>query len=208
MIKSASLMRFSLNRLSKSHYRSNYRLFSIAKIDYNFSDGIGHLANANATCQVGGTFVHTAVCTKSISLSEVSGSGLPLTIEYKIRAYAHGVIPGSIQRRERHGSEEETLVSRVIDRSIRPVFSKGSNDQEIQITSTCHSIDKLYDPIVAAVNCASFALMKSSLKFNGPIGCVRIGRVDGTFILNPSEAQLETSDLDLLVSGTADNVLM
>lgn len=99
-----------------------------------------------------------------------SDSFLPLTVEYRLRSYAYGVLPSSKSRRERHGSEEETLVARIVDRSIRPLFVKGYVDN-VQVTATLHSADNINDPVSACVNATSMAIMKANLPWNGPVGC-------------------------------------
>ncbi len=172
---------------------------------YSLNFDIGHLARGNSFITVWGTVVHTAVCLNKYK--EATELSLPLTVELKLKQHAYGKIPTQRNRRERHGSEKEILSSRIIDRSIRPLFPKNYV-HEIQITSTIHSLDTENDPIVVAVNGASLALMKSNIGWNGPVGCVRIGMINGEFILNPSTKDMEQSDLDLLYAGTSDKIVM
>jgi polyribonucleotide nucleotidyltransferase len=131
----------------------------------------------------------------------------PLTVDYQERAYAAGKIPGGFFKREGRPHEKETLTSRLIDRPIRPLFPKGYR-QDVQIIATVLSADQENDPDVLAVVGASAALSVSSIPFQGPMGCVRVGRVDGQLVINPTYAQLDASDIDVVVAGTADAVVM
>ncbi|OGT22020.1 MAG: polyribonucleotide nucleotidyltransferase [Gammaproteobacteria bacterium RBG_16_57_12] len=131
----------------------------------------------------------------------------PLTVNYQERTYAAGKIPGGFFKREGRPSEKETLTSRLIDRPIRPLFPKGYTN-EVQIIATVMSLDSQIDPDVAAMIGASAALAISGVPFMGPIGAARVGYQDGQYLLNPSKQQLETSDLDLVVAGTENAVLM
>jgi polyribonucleotide nucleotidyltransferase len=131
----------------------------------------------------------------------------PMTVDYQERTYAAGKIPGGFFRREGRPSENETLVSRLIDRPIRPLFPKGFTN-EVQIVATVISLDPEIDPDIAALIGASAATSISGLPFSGPIGAARVGYVDGQYVLNPSATQLAQSQLDLVVAGTADAVLM
>lgn len=132
---------------------------------------------------------------------------LPLTVNYQEMTYAAGKIPGGFFRREGRPTEKEVLTSRLIDRPIRPLFPKGLYN-EIQIIATVLSVDKENDPEIAALIGASAALEISSIPFNGPIGGVRVGRIDGRFICNPSVAEQEKSDIDLIVAGSRDAIIM
>ncbi|HEV8662023.1 MAG TPA: polyribonucleotide nucleotidyltransferase [Candidatus Methylomirabilis sp.] len=131
----------------------------------------------------------------------------PLTVDYQERAYAAGKIPGGFFKREGRPRDAETLASRLIDRPIRPLFPKGYR-RDVQIIATVLSADTENDPDVLAIVGASAALSLSPIPFLGPIGAVRVGRVGGQFILNPTYGQLERSDLDLVVAGTRDGVVM
>ncbi len=131
----------------------------------------------------------------------------PLTVDYQERAYAAGKIPGGFFKREGRPHEKETLTARLIDRPIRPLFPHGYH-QDVQIIATVLSADQENDPDVLAVVGASAALSLSTIPFSGPIGCVRIGRVEGRFVLNPTYAQLEQSDLDVVVAGTEPAIVM
>ncbi|RJX30470.1 MAG: polyribonucleotide nucleotidyltransferase [Desulfarculus sp.] len=133
---------------------------------------------------------------------------LPLTVDYQELSYAAGRIPGNFFRREMgRPSEKETLTSRVIDRPVRPRLSKGWT-YETQIIANVYSVDKVNEPDVMALTGASAALCISDVPFDGPIAGVRVGRVDGQFIINPTAQQREKSDLDLVVAGSRDAVVM
>ncbi|MEN8803242.1 MAG: polyribonucleotide nucleotidyltransferase [Thiogranum sp.] len=131
----------------------------------------------------------------------------PLTVDYQERTYAAGSIPGGFFRREGRPSENETLLCRLIDRPIRPLFPKGFTN-EVQIIATVMSLDPEINPDIPALLGASAACSISGLPFSGPVGAARVGYIDGEYVLNPDMAQLETSDLDLVVAGTAKAVLM
>ena len=131
----------------------------------------------------------------------------PLTVNYQEKAYASGKIPGGFFKREGRPSEKETLVSRLIDRPVRPLFPKGYNN-EVQVIATVMSLDPEIDPDIPSLIGSSAALSLSGLPFAGPIGAAKIGYVDGDFVLNPSKSQLMESDLDLVVAGTSEAVLM
>jgi len=131
----------------------------------------------------------------------------PLTVDYQERAYAAGKIPGGFFKREGRPHEKETLTARLIDRPIRPLFPYGYH-QDVQIIATVLSADQENDPDVLAVVGASAALTLSPIPFQGPIGCVRIGRVEGRFVLNPTYAQLEQSDLDVVLAATEPAIVM
>jgi polyribonucleotide nucleotidyltransferase len=131
----------------------------------------------------------------------------PLTVNYQERTYAAGKIPGGFFKREGRPSEKETLTSRLIDRPLRPLFPKGFVN-EVQVIATVMSLDSEIDPDIAAMIGASAAVGLSGVPFAGPIGCARVGYVDGEYLLNPSKSALETSQLDLVVAGTTDAVLM
>jgi polyribonucleotide nucleotidyltransferase len=131
----------------------------------------------------------------------------PLTVDYQERTYAAGSIPGGFFRREGRPSENETLLCRLIDRPIRPLFPKGFTN-EVQIIATVMSLDPEVNPDIPALLGASAACSISGLPFSGPVGAARVGYIDGEYVLNPDSGQLETSDLDLVVAGTANAVLM
>ncbi len=131
----------------------------------------------------------------------------PLTVNYGEKFYAAGKIPGSFFRRERGATERETLICRLIDRPMRPMFPKGYL-YETQIIPTVISADKVNDPDTLAMVAASAAVEVSDIPFDGPVGAVRVGRIDGKHIANPTLEQQETSDLDIIMAGTKDAVVM
>jgi len=134
-------------------------------------------------------------------------SFLPLTVNYQERTYAAGKIPGGFFKREGRPSEKETLVSRLIDRPIRPLFPEGFSN-EVQVIATVISMNPEVDADIPALIGASAALAVSGIPFEGPIGAARVGYRDGQFLLNPTFTQLEDSGLDLVVAGTEQAVLM
>lgn len=131
----------------------------------------------------------------------------PLTVNYQEKFYAAGKIPGSFFRRERGASERETLICRLIDRPMRPLFPKGYLF-ETQIMPTVISADLINDPDTLSIVAASAAVEVSDIPFNGPIAGVRVGRVDGQLIANPTLQQMATSDLDITVAGSREAVIM
>jgi polyribonucleotide nucleotidyltransferase len=133
---------------------------------------------------------------------------LPLTVEYQEKGYAAGRIPGNYFRREiGRPSEKETLTARIIDRPIRPLFPKGYRF-ETQVIATVLSMDKENDPDTLAMIGASAALEISDIPFEGPIACVRVGRIDGQFIINPTVDEYENSDINIIVAGSKTGVVM
>lgn len=131
----------------------------------------------------------------------------PLTVDYQERAYAAGKIPGGFFKREGRPRDQETVTARLIDRPIRPLFPKGFR-RDVQIIATVLSADQENNPDVLALVGASAALTISPIPFMGPIGAVRVGRVGGRLVVNPTYKQIEESDLDLVVAGGKDAVMM
>jgi len=161
-------------------------------------------AAGSAFLQFGDTAVLAAITVAS------TGSSLPffpLTVEYREKTYAAGKIPGGFLKREGRPSDKEILASRVIDRSIRPLFPEGFKN-EVQVFVTVLSADQENDADVLGVVAASMALSISPVPWNGPLAAVRVGRVDGNWILNPTFQQLEFSSVDVTVSGSADSIMM
>ena len=150
----------------------------------------------------------TAVLSAAVASKKTSGMDFfPLTVHYIEKMYAVGKVPGGFLKREGRPSDHATLTSRLIDRPIRPLFPDGVRN-EIQITNTVLSVDQDCSPEMAAMLGSSFALMLSDIPFLGPIAGVQVGRIDGEFILNPTPSQMEKSDLDLSVAGTAEAINM
>lgn len=131
----------------------------------------------------------------------------PLTVDYQEKNYSAGKIPGGFFKREGRPSEEETLISRLIDRPIRPLFPEGFFN-EIQIIATVLSYNPEVSPDIVSMIGASAALKLTGVPFEGPIGAARVGYINGEYVLNPSNKQLKNSQLDLVVAGTSDAVLM
>ncbi len=182
------------------------RTATIGGKEFSITTGkIAKQASGSVIVQYGETrVIVTAVAAKNPR--EVSF--LPLTVEYQERIYAAGRIPGNYFRREiGRPSENETLRARMIDRPIRPLFEPGYNF-ETQVIATVLSTDKLCDPGVLAMVGASTALEISDIPFNGPIAGIKVGRVDGQFIANPTPEQMELSDIDLTVAGSKTGVVM
>ncbi|MEN6523643.1 MAG: polyribonucleotide nucleotidyltransferase, partial [Anaerolineaceae bacterium] len=131
----------------------------------------------------------------------------PLTVEYEEKLSAGGRIPGSYFRREGRPAAEAVLIARLTDRPLRPLFSQDMRN-EVQVIMSTLSSDMELPLDVMVVNAASAALMISDIPWDGPVGCVRIGRIDGEWVVNPSYVQLDQSDLDLRIAGTRDAILM
>ena len=166
---------------------------------------IARQADSAVVVSIGGTSVLvTAVGKKQ---GEEGRSFFPLTVNYQEKTYAAGKIPGGFFKREGRPSEKETLVSRLIDRPIRPLFPKGFTN-DVQVIATVMSLDPEIDSDIPALIGASAALSLSGLPFAGPIGAARVGFIGNEFILNPMVSELDDSDLDLVVAGTSDAVLM
>ena len=150
------------------------------------------------------TVLATAVAAKSAKPGQ---DFFPLTVHYQEKTFAAGKIPGGFFKREGRPSEKETLVSRLIDRPIRPLFPKGFLN-ETQVLATVLSVDLQNDADIVALVGASAALTISGIPFMGPIGAARVGYIDGQLVLNPTTEQREKSQLDLVVAGTQEGVLM
>lgn len=166
---------------------------------------IAKQANGSVTVQYGGTVVLvTVVMSHQIREGQ---DFFPLTVEYQEKTYAAGRIPGGFFKREGRPSESEILTARLIDRPIRPLFPKGMLN-EVQIMAIVLSSDGENDPDILAVTGASSALSISDIPFDGPIACCRVARVSNEFILNPTYAELELSDLDVVVAANAKGIIM
>jgi polyribonucleotide nucleotidyltransferase len=153
-------------------------------------------------------FGDTVVLATAVSSEPREGLDFfPLTVDYEERMYAAGKIPGGFIKRESRPSEAAILAMRLTDRPIRPLFPKGYKN-DVQIVLTVLSTDQENDPDILAINGASAALSVSSIPFLGPIGAVRVGRIGGQFVTNPTNSQLDESEMDLVVAGTRDAVMM
>jgi polyribonucleotide nucleotidyltransferase len=131
----------------------------------------------------------------------------PLTCDYEEKLYAAGKIPGAFMRREGRPSEQAILASRLTDRPLRPLFPDGFR-LDVQVISTVLSVDQENDPTILSINGASTALVISDIPFQGPVGAVRMGYIDGQVVVNPPMSQMADSELDLVVAGTSDAILM
>ena len=165
---------------------------------------IARQADGAVIIDVNGTSLLVTVVGKK---EPAGGDFFPLTVNYQEKAYAAGKIPGGFFKREGRPSEQETLISRLIDRPIRPLFPEGYT-HEVQIIATVISLNPEVDTEIPALLGASAALAVSGLPFNGPIGAACVGYKDGQYLLNPSSAALKESRLQLTVAGTAKAVLM
>jgi polyribonucleotide nucleotidyltransferase len=155
------------------------------------------------------TMSDTVVLVTAVGLKKATPGRdfFPLTVNYIEKTYAAGRIPGGFFKREGRPTEKETLTSRLIDRPIRPLFPEGFIN-DVQVVAQVISVNSEIDPDIAALLGASAALAISGMPFLGPIGGARVGYIDGKYILNPTSTQLATSQLDLVVAGTAEGVLM
>ena len=166
---------------------------------------IARQADAAVKVSMGDTVVLVAVtANKDIKAGQ---DFFPLTVDYLERTYAAGKIPGGFFKREGKQSEKEILTSRLIDRPIRPLFPEGFY-HDIQIVAMVVSLDPEIDSDIPAMIGASAALVLTGVPFAGPIGAARVGYVDGEYVLNPTQTQLASSQMDLVVAGTAKAVLM
>ena len=165
---------------------------------------IALLCNGSVTVRQGDTVV--LVCAVAAAPRE-GIDFFPLSVEYRERYAAAGKIPGGYFKREGRPSEKEILTARMTDRPLRPLFPDGFNN-EIQIVSTLLAADGKHEADVLSILGASAALMVSDIPWNGPVGAVRVGRINGEFIANPDNAQIEQSDIDLVYSGVAGKAIM
>ena len=165
---------------------------------------IAKQANASATVDIDGTVILATI----VASSEPNDRDFfPLTVNYNEKTYAAGKIPGGFFKREGRPTEKETLISRLIDRPLRPLFASTYN-QEVQIILTLVSMNPEIDPEIPALIAASTVVKLAGLPFNGTLGAVKVGFDNDQYILNPTSTQLVTSKLDLTVAGTSNAVLM
>ena len=165
---------------------------------------IAKQANASATVDIDGTVILATI----VASSEPNDRDFfPLTVNYNEKTYAAGKIPGGFFKREGRPTEKETLISRLIDRPLRPLFASTYN-QEVQIILTLVSLNPEIDPEIPALIAASTVVKLAGLPFNGTLGAVKVGFDNDQYILNPTSTQLATSKLDLTVAGTSNAVLM
>src|SRR5476651_1706210 len=166
---------------------------------------IAKLADGAVVVSCGDTIV--MVSAVSATAIKEGQDYFPLTVDYREKAAAVGRFPGGYFKREGRPSEKEILTCRMTDRPLRPLFPKGYL-YDTQIITTLLSADGENDPDILSMNGASAALMVSDIPFGGPVGAVRVGRVDGKFVTNPTHVQMELSDLDLVYVATETEILM
>jgi polyribonucleotide nucleotidyltransferase len=164
-------------------------------------------ADGAVVVRCGGTMVLSTVVAAKSPVEGRDRDFLPLTVEYREKAYAGGRIPGGFFKREGRPDEKETLTCRLIDRPLRPLFAKGFRN-EIQIINLVISADADHDPDVLAMIGSSAAVALSGIPFAGPVGAVRVALVDGRLVANPTYKQLAASPLELVMAGTEDAILM
>ncbi|KAH8331233.1 hypothetical protein KR067_013081 [Drosophila pandora] len=183
-------------------------------VEVNFSNGrnmtfssgrLARFANGSSVCQMGDTAVMVTAVAKA---KPTPGQGfMPLVVDYRLKNAASGRIPMNFMRREMGPSEKEILSARLIDRSLRPLFSKDYRT-ETQLVCNMLAMDAVHSPDVLAINAASMALSLSDIPWNGPIGAVRVGLCDGEVLINPTRRELQSSQLDLVVSATKQNLVV
>ena len=166
---------------------------------------IAKQANGSALVRYGDTLVLAAATAATEERGDLDF--FPLTIDYRERTYAAGKIPGGFFKREGRPSEKETLTSRIIDRPLRPLFPAGYK-KETQVICTVLSVDNENDPDVVALTAASAALSVSDVPFLGPVGAVRVGYTDNQIIINPTTEELERGQLNMVVAGTREAIVM
>src|ERR1700731_4878267 len=178
----------------------------IGSADLTISTGkLAKLADGSVTVRSGDTLILVAAV--SATTVKEGQDFFPLTVDYREKAAAVGKFPGGYFKREGRPAEKETLTSRMIDRPLRPLFPQGYF-YDTQIISILLSADGENDPDILAINGASAALCVSDIPFAGPIGAVRVGRVNGQFVANPTHIQRIDSDLELIYVGTENDVIM
>jgi polyribonucleotide nucleotidyltransferase len=166
---------------------------------------IAKQANGAVYAQFGGTAVIATVCA---SHDAVEGMDyVPVTVDYNEKFYAAGKIPGGFVKREGRPKDKEILVSRLIDRPMRPLFEM-SFGREIQIVPTCVSADNINPPDILAVIASSAAVSISDIPFNGPVAACRVAYIDGDYVVNPTFQQQKKAELEIVVAGTADGFTM
>ncbi|WP_405233408.1 polyribonucleotide nucleotidyltransferase [Lentisalinibacter salinarum] len=186
---------------------------TVIKQSFNYGDHEVTLETGEVARQADGAVMvsmgDTVVLATAVGRKEADPGRpfFPLTVNYQEKTYAAGRIPGGFFKREGRPSEKETLTSRLIDRPIRPLFPKGFMN-EVQVITTVISLDPEIDADIPAMIGASAALALSGMPFQGPIAAARVGYKDGEYLLNPTASQLEDSQLDLVVAGTSEAVLM
>ena len=185
----------------------------LQKVTYQIAGGeliletgrIARQANGSVFAQYAGSAVIATVCASSDTVEGLDY--VPLTVEYNEKYYAAGKIPGGFIKREGRPKDKEILVSRLIDRPMRPLFEKAFG-REIQVIPTTVSADQVNPPDILAIVASSAAVHISDIPFNGPVAAVRLCQVDGELVMNPSYAQIEKSTLEIVVAGTKEGITM
>ena len=186
---------------------------SVERVTYRLGDAdliletgkIGKQANGCVYAQWGGAAIIATICASS-SVTE-GQDFVPVTVEYNEKFYAAGKIPGGFVKREGRPKDKEILVSRLIDRPMRPLF-EPSFGHELQIVPTCVSCDGVHTQDILAVIAASAATCISDIPFHGPVAACRIGYLNGEYIVNPTFEQIEKGELEIVVAGTKDGFTM
>ena len=177
----------------------------IGNKSYSLETGkLAKQADGSVFAQLGDTQVLATVVSSN---EPVEGDFLPLTVNYQEKAFAAGRIPGGYFKREGRPTESETLISRLVDRSIRPMFPKNYN-YPTQVIITVYSADDSNPPDVLAISAASAALIVSDIPFDGPLVGVRVARIDGNLISNPTYEEIKKADLTFIIAGSSDAILM
>jgi len=166
---------------------------------------IARQANGAILAQYGGSVVLATVCASANSIEGLDY--VPLTVDYNEKYYAAGKIPGGFIKRESRPKDKEILVSRLIDRPMRPLFDKAFG-REIQVIPTTISTDQVNPPDILSIIASSAAVHISDIPFNGPIAGVRICQVSGELIVNPSYEEIEKSTMEIVVAGTREGITM
>ncbi len=175
-------------------------------VELEFETGrIAKQAHGSVICRSGDTMVLSAVCVAPDS--RPGQDFFPMTVDYREKFYAVGQIPGNFFRREARPSEREILICRMTDRPLRPLFPKGFYN-ELQVCQNVVSADNVNDPDVLSINAASAALHISKVPLSEPIGAVRVGMIDGQLVVNPSIDDIELSEINIVIAGTADAITM
>ncbi|MBV8901712.1 MAG: polyribonucleotide nucleotidyltransferase, partial [Verrucomicrobia bacterium] len=178
----------------------------IGTANLTFESGkLAKLADGSVTVRSGDTIILVAAV--SATALKEGQDFFPLTVDYREKAAAAGKFPGGYFKREGRPSEKETLTARMTDRPLRPLFPKGYF-YDTQVMSVLLSADGENDADILSINGASAALAVSDIPFDGPIGAVRVARINGEFVVNPTHTQRQASDLDLVYAGNWDDVIM
>ena len=206
-VTSSSAFRSQASRVEVYSYVAEVtKTFEVAGRQIKITTGtVAEQASGAVLIQTGDTVV---LSTAMMSKEPREGIDFfPLTCDYEEKLYAVGRIPGAFLRREGRPSEQAILTSRLTDRPIRPLFPEGFHN-DVQVVSTVLSVDQESDPAILSINGASAALAISEIPFQGPIGAVRMGYIDGELVVNPKLPEMERSELDLVVAGTREAILM